>query len=99
MVEYLTLNGTAVRLSAFDRRTAAVGEGVDRDKVSLVVVLRGAAAHRAFFALLSERPLRVELPDGPAFVALDRATHTVAGAGPAALYRHDLTLRQLPPDG
>ena len=98
MVEFVTLNGTAVRVSSFDHRPVAELDGLVRHRVSLVVVVRGAPAHHAFLGLLASDPLRVAIPDGPSFAAtLVRHDHATAGAGEAAVHRHELVLRETPP--
>ena len=94
-VEYVRLNGTAVRVSSFRLDAAASPVGRPLREATLVVVLPGAAAHRAFVGLLAERPLRLEVPGGPTFDAdVVGATHTAIGSGTTSTHRHQLTLRE-----
>ena len=99
MVEFVRLNGTAVRVSSFAER-AVREERALRREVAMVVVLRGASAHHAFLGLLAAEPVRVEIPDGPAFAAtVVRHEHAAVGPGEGAAYRHELVLRESPTDG
>ena len=95
MIECVTLNGTAMRVSSFGHRTVAAEAGPPRQEIALVVVLRGAMADNAFRGLLAAQPVRVEIPGGPEFEAtVERASHTAAGSGEGAVYRHEVTLRE-----
>ena len=98
VVEFVTLNGTAVRVSSFAQRTIAQEGRSPLREVALVVVLRGATAHHAFLGLLASTPIRVDIPDGPSFAAaVERTTHTVTGAGQRAAHRHELVLQEIAP--
>ena len=95
MIEFVTLKGTAVRVSSFDHRTVVAEDGAPRQEIALVVVLRGAMADDAFRGLLETEPVRVEIPGGPAFEAkVERASHAATGSGEGAVYRHEVTLRE-----
>jgi len=94
-VEYVRLNDTVVRVSAFRLDPTAGSDGQALREATVVVVLPGAAAHRAFVGLLTERPLRLAVPGGPSFDAeVAGATHTTVGSGPTVRFRHELTLRE-----
>ena len=100
MIEFVTLNGTAVRVSSFDHRAVVAEAGPPRQEIALVVVLRGAMADSAFRGLLAAEPVRVEIPGGPVFEAtVERASHAAAGAGEGTVYRHEMTLRETAASG
>lgn len=98
MVEFVKLNGTAVRVTGLYRQPIQPDDGPTREEVALVVVLRGDATHRAFRDLLAREPMHLDIPEERSFAAaLVSSTWTESGEGDVRAFRHDLTLRELPP--
>lgn len=100
-MDFVKLNGTAVRLSGFHQRIIAQENGPPLQELELVVILRGTMAHRSFLALLGRGQIRIDLPD-PSGVwttydtEIEASLHTSSGPGEAAAFRHDVTLRETP---
>ena len=94
MIEFVTLNGVAVRVSALERRRVARPDGTEGEEVRLVVVLPGPVAHHWFRSLLEEEPVRFAIP-GEAERAMTVVASTwTTGAGEPKVFRHEATLRE-----
>jgi hypothetical protein len=101
-MDFVKINGTAVRITGVSQRAIPQEDGPPRQEVELVVILRGAMAHRSFQSLLGRGAIRLDIPedDGAGWTTLDTeiaaAYHSASGSGEAAAYRHDVTLRETP---
>lgn len=86
MIEFVTINGVAVRVTGLHR--PELGD------IGLVVVLRGAVAHHWFRSLLEDAPVRFGIPGEPERrMTIAASTWTTSGEEPA-VYRHEVTLRE-----
>src|SRR5215212_1582566 len=98
MIEFVKLNGTHVRVSGLYRRTVEPVAGPPVEELEIVVVLHGEAEHRTFLALLERDRLELDIPEERSVEAtLVSSTWSERGEGGACVYRHDLTLREIPP--
>ncbi|MGH2561652.1 MAG: hypothetical protein ACRDJH_21515 [Thermomicrobiales bacterium] len=98
MIEFVWVDGTAVRVTSLVRREVggAVGEG--RREVTLVVIVRGKRGHGEMLALLAPGTVTVAIPEedgSERFVAdVVLANHVALGQGEVTAYRHEVTLRE-----
>lgn len=102
-MEFIRINGTAVRLTGFHQRTVEQVEGPPLRELELVVIVRGTLAHRSLLELIAQNRFVVDLPSGSdgsqwtSFEAtLAGAYHQSSGVGEAAAHRHDIRLRETP---
>lgn len=101
MADFIKFNGTAVRTTAvYERAGAAELQGPPTAELEFVVILRGSMAHRSFLQLIAREPIRVDLPKGADWLTYEmtvgNAIHASSGVGEAAVFRHDVTLRETP---
>jgi hypothetical protein len=100
MADFIKLNGTAVRTTGLYQRSIPQADGPSLDEVELVIIVRGSMANRSLKQLLSTEIIHVDLPVGAKTVSFDSTIENVqvgsSGAGEAAAYRFDLTLRETP---
>lgn len=99
MADFIKINGTAVRTTAvYERAGAAELDGPPTAELEFVVILRGSMAHRSFLQLIAREPIRVDLPKGADWLTYEmtigNAIHASSGVGEAAVFRHDVTLRE-----
>src|SRR3954468_7554556 len=98
MIDFVKLNGVAVRTSAFHRRTEKESNGLNRDYIAASVIVRGAMQHRSLSQLLTQQPMHLEIPNGSQMIYLEvevfNATHVSTGVGETAAYRHDIQFRE-----
>lgn len=96
MTEFITINGQAVRVTRFYRRTVnSEPDGVPVDEIELVVMLRGRTVQRAFQELLRRPMFHVEVPDEDVLeMSLGSASLQTSGTGEAAAHRYDVTFRE-----
>lgn len=98
VIEFVWVDGTAVRVTSLVRREVggAVGEG--RREVTLVVIVRGKRGHGEMLALLAPGTVTVAIPEedgSERFVAdVVLANHVALGQGEVTAYRHEVTLRE-----
>lgn len=102
-MEFIRINGTAVRLTGFHQRTVEQVDGPPLRELELVVIVRGTLAHRSLLELIAQNHFVVDLPSGvdgsqwTSFEAtLAGAYHQSTGVGEAAAHRHDIRLRETP---
>ncbi len=102
-MEFIRINGTAVRLTAFHQRTVEQVDGPPLRELELVVIVRGTLAHRSLLELMAQHHFVVELPagsEGSQWTSLEAtlagAFHQSTGVGEAAAHRHDIRLRETP---
>jgi len=102
MMDFIKINGTAVRLTSFYQRAIPQDDGPPLKEVELVILLRGTMANRSFLALLGRDQVRLEIPDPSASgwticdTELVSSYQSSSDAGEAAAHRHDVTLRETP---
>jgi hypothetical protein len=98
MIEFVKLNGVAVRTSSFSRKSEVDEDGVSRDSVLTSIIVRGSQQHRSLSELLSQSPMRLEIPNGATMDLLEvevvDASSVSTGFGEASAYRHDVHLRE-----
>jgi hypothetical protein len=98
MIDFIKLNGVAVRTSAFHRRTEKEANGLNRDYIAASVIVRGAMQHRSLSQLLTQQPMKLEIPNGAVMTHLEvevfNATHVSTGVGETAAFRHDIQFRE-----
>jgi len=98
MIDFVKINGVAVRTSAFHRRTEKEANGLNRDYIAASVIVRGAMQHRSLSQLLTQQPMHLEIPNGSQMIYLEvevfNATHVSTGVGETAAYRHDIQFRE-----
>ncbi|MER3437714.1 MAG: hypothetical protein C4346_09095 [Chloroflexota bacterium] len=102
-MEFIRINGTAVRLTGFHQRTVEQVDGPPLRELELVVIVRGTLAHRSLLELMAQNRFVVDLPadtDGAQWTTLEAtlagAFHQSTGVGEAAAHRHDIRLRETP---
>jgi hypothetical protein len=100
MADFIKLNGTAVRTTGLYQRSIPQADGPALAEIELVIIVRGSMANRSLKQLLSTEIIHVDLPVGAKTVSFDSTIESVqvgsSGAGEAAAYRFDLTLRETP---
>ena len=98
--DILQINGVPVRVhSTYDREVAdRNGQMVAEMEVS--IMLRGRMPNNQFIMLTSTDAARLDFADGPRsvtmFTRIVNRTSVASGEGEGAMYRHDLTFRELP---
>src|SRR3954471_5817895 len=100
MVDFIKINGTAVRTTGFYHRIITDEGDVPRTEVEIIVIIRGSMAVRSFKQLLSAPVLTVDSPIGKNWeryeAKIEHASVASSGDGEAAAYRFDLNLRETP---
>jgi hypothetical protein len=97
VVEFIKINGQAVRLTRFYRRTVEGGQGVALDEIELVVMLRGRTVQRSFQDLLRAPRFLIEIPGADSLqMVLGSASLQTSGTGEAAIHRYDIVFREVP---
>jgi hypothetical protein len=98
MIDFIKMNGVAVRTNAFNRRTEMEGDGIAREHVTVSIIVRGSIQHRSLSELLNQSPMRLEIPNGATMDLLEveviSNTHVSTGLGEAAAFRHDVEMRE-----
>jgi hypothetical protein len=98
MIDFVKINGVAVRTSAFHTRTQDERNGLSRDYIAASVIVRGAMQHRSLSELLAQQPMRLEIPNGATMTVLEveviDANHVSTGTGESAAFRHDIQFRE-----
>lgn len=96
MTEFVKINGQAIRVTRFYRRTVTPEpSGTPVVEIELVVMLRGRTVQRAFQELLRQPAFHVEIPDEDSLMmGLDSASMLTSGTGEAAAHRYDVTFRE-----
>lgn len=96
MTEFVKINGQAIRVTRFYRRTVTPEpSGTPVDEIELVVMLRGRTVQRAFQELLRQPAFHVEIPDMDSLMmGLESASMLTSGTGEAAAHRYDVTFRE-----
>jgi hypothetical protein len=98
MIDFIKMNGVAVRTSAFHRRTETEANGLSREYISASVIVRGAMQHRSLSQILAQRPMQLEIPNGAIMSVLEveviGTSHVSTGDGEMAAFRHDMQLRE-----
>ncbi len=96
MTEFVNINGQAIRVTRFYRRTVNTEfGGTPVDEIELVVMLRGRTVQRAFQELLRQPAFQLEIPDeGSLQMRLESASLQTSGTGEAAAHRYDVTFRE-----
>jgi hypothetical protein len=98
MIDFIKMNGVAVRTNSFNRRTEMEGDGIARDHVIVSIIVRGSIQHRSLSELLNQSPMRLEIPNGATMDLLEveviSNTHVSTGLGEAAAFRHDVEMRE-----
>jgi hypothetical protein len=98
MIDFIKMNGVAVRTNAFNRRTEMEGDGIAREHVTVSIIVRGSIQHRSLSELLNQNPMRLEIPNGATMDLLEveniSNTHVSTGLGEAAAFRHDVEMRE-----
>lgn len=100
MSDLIRLNGTAIRTTGMYQRAIAQDHGPALAEVELVIIIRGTMANRSLRQLLSQEPIRVDIPKGEkseSFLAvIEHVAVNSSGTGESAAYRFDLNLRETP---
>src|SRR5215211_7066878 len=98
MIDFIKMNGVAVRTNAFNRRTEMEGDGIAHEHVTVSIIVRGSIQHRSLSELLNQSPMRLEIPNGATMDLLEveviSNTHVSTGLGEAAAFRHDVEMRE-----
>lgn len=96
MTEFIKINGQAIRVTRFYRRTVTPESGgTPVDEIELVVMLRGRTIQRAFQELLRQSTFHVEIPDTDSLMmSLESASMQTSGTGEAAAHRYDVAFRE-----
>ena len=96
-MDFVKMNGEAVRTSGFYRRMVEQEDGPALEEVELVVILRGGLANRSFVALLRQGTIMLEIPPATTLETSVVGTNvTSTGVGESAAHRYDITLRETP---
>jgi hypothetical protein len=101
-VEFIMINGTAVKLNSFHQRELLQDDGPAMREMELVVLVRGTMANRSFLSMLAPSPLRIDIPEpiGPGWQTheMEVVSSFTASSGPgeSSAHRHDVTLRETP---
>jgi hypothetical protein len=101
-MDFIKMNGAAVRLTGIHQRTIPQDDGPPLQEFELVVILRGTVAQRGFVALLANGVARIDVPEksGAGWTTYDteivNTYHSSSGGGEGAVHRHDITLRETP---
>lgn len=100
MIDFVKINGAAVRPSSIRRQKTTHPEAGTVEEIDLAVILRGTMADRQFRQVMTREPLRLEIPNGTAYEVLEVTIadvyHSSSGSGEAAAHRYDLKLRETP---
>jgi hypothetical protein len=98
MIDFVKINGVAVRTSAFHSRIQEEQNGLSREYIAASVIVRGAMQHRSLSELLTQQPMRLEIPNGATMTVLEvevyDANHVSTGTGETAAFRHDIQFRE-----
>jgi hypothetical protein len=98
MIDFIKMNGVAVRTNSFNRKTEMEGDGIAREIAFASIIVRGSTQHRSLSELLSQSPMRLEIPNGATMDLLEveivKTTHVSTGIGEASAFRHDVELRE-----
>jgi len=100
MADFIKLNGIAVRTTGMYQRTVRHSDATPLAEIELVIIIRGSMAHRSLKQLLSTERIHVDLTKGQTSESFESTIENVqvssSGAGEAAAYRFDITLRETP---
>ena len=100
MPHQITIHGAPVQVQSFFRRDIAGEGGLVMLEVELTVMVQGRLPNRNFIQLTTQEPLRIGLPitGGEQVLFGMVADHQSinSGSGEGAVYRHDLTIREVP---
>lgn len=100
MVDFIKVNGTAVRTTGFYRRLIPREDGAPLVELEIVVIVRGSIPNRSFKQLLAAPSLVIDSPHGQEWerfdATIEQASVASSGSGEAAAFRYDLTFRETP---
>ena len=98
MIDFIKMNGVAVRTNSFNRKTEMEGDGIAREHVFASIIVRGSMQHQSLSELLSQSPMRLEIPNGATMDLLEvevvNTSHVSTGLGEGSAFRHDVQLRE-----
>ena len=97
MASVVRMNGKSVQITGIYRRSIAQPDGPALVEVEIVAMPRGGMAHRSFLTVIEQGAIHLAIPEGPTLeTAVTASTWSSSGAGEASIFRHDVTLREIP---